>query len=181
MNGFIVPLATGFEETEAVAVVDILRRAGVDVFTAGVDGLEVTGSHGIRIVCDGRIEDCRHEEMTGIALPGGMPGSTNLGRSAVVRRLIEQAAQSGKIVAAICAAPVVLAEVGLLKGKKATSHPKHKEELGDCSYFDEAVVVDGNVVTSRGAATAVPFAVQIVRMLAGDEKAEGILEAIVAK
>lgn len=181
MHNIIVPLADGFEEMEAVAVIDILRRAGIQVFVAGVDGMEAVGSHGIHVVCDGPIEECRAERMAGIVLPGGMPGTTNLAKNADVRRLIERAHESGKIVAAICAAPVILAQMGLLKGRSATSHPKHAGELGECSYLDEAVVVDGNVVTSRGAGTAIYFAAELVKIIAGGGQAEKMLEAIVAK
>jgi 4-methyl-5(b-hydroxyethyl)-thiazole monophosphate biosynthesis len=177
----IVPLAEGFEEIEAVTVIDILRRAEVGVFVAGVEGLQIVGSHGIRVVCDGLIEDCIGEEISGIVLPGGLPGTTNLGHSTGVCQLVERAAKRGTIVAAICAAPTVLSQLGLLKGKKATSHPNHSGDLGDCFYLEEAVVVDGNVITSRGAGTALCFAAELVRILVGDKKADKILESIVAR
>ncbi|NIM18875.1 MAG: DJ-1 family protein [Candidatus Latescibacteria bacterium] len=181
MPRIIVPLAEGFEEIEAVAVIDILRRADVEVVIAGVGGKEITGSHGIRIVCDTPIEECDPRRSEGIVLPGGLPGTTNLKKSDALEELLRDASNRSKMIAAICAAPTVLDSLGILKGKKATCHPNHSSELVECIYVEAPVVIDGNIITSRGAGTAVAFAAELVRILAGDEKAEGILEGIVAK
>jgi 4-methyl-5(b-hydroxyethyl)-thiazole monophosphate biosynthesis len=174
----IVPVADGFEEIEAVVIVDILRRAGIRVTMAGVGGLEATGSHGITLRCDARIEDCDAGVADAVVLPGGMPGSKRLRESAPVMALLEEAARLGKLTAAICAAPTVLHAAGLLAGRRATSHPAHAAEMTGCHYLEEPVVVDGTVVTSRGAGTAVEFAAAIVSHLAGPDAAADILDAI---
>jgi 4-methyl-5(b-hydroxyethyl)-thiazole monophosphate biosynthesis len=174
----IVPLAEGFEEIEAVAVIDILRRAGVHVTVAGVGETSVTGSHGIRVGCDARIEDCDAAGADAIVLPGGMPGTVNLGQNPHVTAALTRLAADGKLVAAICAAPTVLNNEGLLEGRRATSHPAHADDMNRCCYLENSVVVDGNLVTSRGAGTAIPFAAEIVARLVGAETAREILESI---
>jgi 4-methyl-5(b-hydroxyethyl)-thiazole monophosphate biosynthesis len=179
MKRVVVPLARGFEEIEAVVVIDILRRADLDVRVAGVGGRTVTGAHGITVECDGLIEDCGAGGTDAVVLPGGMPGTANLGGSEAVRALVAGVDEAGGVVAAICAAPTVLDSLGLLEGKSATSHPAHQQEMMRCNYSDDRVVVDGNVVTSRGAGTAVEFAAQLVRMLTSPENANDILTRIV--
>jgi 4-methyl-5(b-hydroxyethyl)-thiazole monophosphate biosynthesis len=179
MKRVLVPLAEGFEEIEAVAIIDILRRAGIEVVAAGVGGRRVTGSHGITVECDVRIEDCSAEGTDAVALPGGMPGAANLGGSGAVRGLLDGVWKAGGMVAAICAAPTVLNSMGLLEGKAATSHPEHAHQMTRCDYRQDRVVVDGTVVTSRGAGTAIEFAAELVRRLAGPDKAKDILTRIV--
>lgn len=174
----IVPLAEGFEEIEAIAVIDILRRAGIRVIVVGVGGSTVTGSHGIRVGCDTPIEDCDPADAHAIVLPGGMPGTTNLGQNPHVTATLHRFAADGKLVAAICAAPTILDGEGLLDGRRATSHPAHKDDMNRCHYLEDTVVVDGNLITSRGAGTAIPFAAEIVSRLVGDEPAREILKAI---
>jgi 4-methyl-5(b-hydroxyethyl)-thiazole monophosphate biosynthesis len=174
----IVPLAEGFEEIEAVAVIDILRRADIPVTVAGVGATEITGSHGIRIACDRRIEDCDAATVAAVVLPGGMPGSRNLGESAHLAALIGSAAGAGRLVAAICAAPTVLNRLGLLEGHRATSHPNHAGEMDRCQYVESPVVTDRNVITSRGAGTAVAFAAEVVAHLVDRDTAAAILVAI---
>jgi 4-methyl-5(b-hydroxyethyl)-thiazole monophosphate biosynthesis len=181
MPRIIVPLAEGFEEIEAIAVIDILRRADVEVVVAGVGGKSITGSHGITVLCDREIGGCDAANADGIVLPGGLPGATNLRESAAVCDRILEINESGRAVGAICAAPTVLSSLGLLSGRKATCHPNHIQELKDCVYTERAVVVDGNIVTSRGAGTAVQFAAELVRILVSKEKADEILAGIVAK
>lgn len=174
----IVPLAPGFEEIEAVTIVDILRRAGVRVTVAGLGGRAVTGSHGIRVECDARVEECETGAADAVCLPGGMPGAAHLRESADVRRLVVAASGAGKLVAAICAGPTVLNAAGLLEGRRATSHPAHKNEMDRCIYAEDPVVVDGNVITSRGAGTAIEFAASLVRRLVSEEAADEILRRI---
>jgi 4-methyl-5(b-hydroxyethyl)-thiazole monophosphate biosynthesis len=180
VSGIIVPLAEGFEEIEAVTIIDMLRRADVEVIVAGVGGEEVTGSHGITIRCETLVDSCDVSTAEGIVLPGGMPGTTHLKESPVVRRLIQELNRAGKLIGAICAAPAVLAEVGLLKGKTATSHPQHTSSLRNCRYSEKPVVIDGNIITSRGAGTVIAFAAALIGVLAGPAKAEEILKNIVA-
>jgi 4-methyl-5(b-hydroxyethyl)-thiazole monophosphate biosynthesis len=179
MKHVIVPLADGFEEIEAVAIIDILRRAGVAVTVAGVGGRQVTGSHDIRVECDRRVEQCRAAQADAVVLPGGLPGTTNLGASEAVRSLVSSVHAAGGLVAAICAAPTLLNAAGMLDGKSATGHPAHADEMDRCRYSTERVVTDGNVVTSRGAGTAVEFAAELVRLLVGAETADDIMRRIV--
>ncbi len=178
MKRVIVPLAEGFEEIEAVAIVDVLRRAGVEVTVAGVDDDVVTGSHGIRIECDTQIGSVDPDHADAIVLPGGMPGARNLGKSDAVLRLLRTMARDGKLIGAICAAPTILNAAGILDERQATSHPAHEGEMNRCRYRHERVVVDGNVITSRGAGTAIEFAAELVARLAGAEVAEDILTRI---
>lgn len=172
----IVPVANGFEEIEAVVVIDILRRAGLEVVVAGVEGSDVIGSHAIALRCDASIEEC--ENADAIVLPGGMPGSQRLKESKAVRALVTRFHAEGKLVAAICAAPTVLEACGMLDGRRATSHPDQAGEMKRCVYETTAVVTDGNLVTSRGAGTAIEFAAELVRRLVDDATADGILERI---
>jgi len=174
----IVPVADGFEEIEAVTIIDILRRAGIRVTVAGVDGLQATGSHGIRISCDTRVRDCDAGSADGVVLPGGMPGSTRLRNSQDVAALLAEAASCGRLLAAICAAPTVLDAAGLLAGRRATSHPAHAAEMTSCEYVEEPVVIDGGIITSRGAGTAIEFAAAVVAHFKGPKAARAILDAI---
>jgi 4-methyl-5(b-hydroxyethyl)-thiazole monophosphate biosynthesis len=177
----VVPLAQGFEEIEAIAVIDVLRRAGVRVTVVAVeaaDGLSVTGSHDVSVTCDARVEDCDPATVDAIVLPGGMPGTTGLGRSDAVGGLVRALDAQERLVAAICAAPTVLNAAGVLEDRRATSHPGHEAEMDRCHYVEDAVVVDGHVITSRGAGTAIAFAAAVVEELAGPEAAAGVLRAI---
>jgi 4-methyl-5(b-hydroxyethyl)-thiazole monophosphate biosynthesis len=176
----IVPLAHGFEEIEAVAIIDVLRRAGIAVAVAGVGGLEITGSHGISITCDRRIEACDPSGAAAVVLPGGMPGTRNLGESTQVVGLVGAVAAAGGLVAAVCAAPTILNALGLLEGRRATSHPAHADEMDRCRYVEEAVVTDGNVVTSRGAGTSIAFAATVVSRLRDPGVARDVLARMVA-
>ena len=167
MARIIVPLAEGFEEIEAVTVIDLLRRAGVDVVTAGVDGQEVTGSHGITVRCDSLAGSCDPAGADGIVLPGGMPGTTHLIHSAAVGHLVREMFAAGKLTAAICAAPKVLASTGLLDGRSATSFPGAIDgaRYPEVRLIEQPVVTDGTVVTSRGPGTAMDFALHLIELL----------------
>lgn len=168
MPKILIPIAEGFEEIEAFAVVDILRRAGVEAVTAGIPGNLITGAHKIRVNADVRLIDIETEKFDGIVLPGGA-GYENLMRNERVLKITEDFAKKGKLVAAICAAPLILAKLGLLKDKKATIYPGFEKHL-DRPRAD-AVVVDGNIITSQGPGTAIAFALKIVEQLCGREKA----------
>jgi 4-methyl-5(b-hydroxyethyl)-thiazole monophosphate biosynthesis len=159
----IVPLAEGFEEIEAVAVIDILRRANIKVDVVGVEDEIVSGRNGIKILCDKIITDVKPEDYDGIVLPGGNPGYKNLENNQQVINFIKYFNSKGKLIAAICAAPTILESIGILEGKKATCFPKMKDKIRN--YVDEKVVVDGNIITSQGPGTAIEFALEIVKLI----------------
>jgi protein deglycase len=171
----LVPIADGSEEIEAVSIIDILRRADVDVTVASVDDLTITASRGTKIVADVLIGTCAEETYDLIALPGGMPGSEHLRDSSVLVGLLKAQRDAGRPYGAICAAPiVVLQHHGLLAGKKATCHPGFADELQERDALAQRVVVDGSLVTSRGPGTAAEFALALVELLCGSEKADVI-------
>ncbi|MFH0985319.1 MAG: DJ-1 family glyoxalase III [Candidatus Omnitrophota bacterium] len=169
----VVILAEGFEEIEAIAPIDVLRRAGVRVTIAGVSGLQVKSSRGIGVQADVLLKDVL-ELPDAVILHGGVPGTANLARSEEVGAFIRKMNAAGKLVAAICAAPAaVLAPLGILDGKKVTCYPGCESEFSEkTTHSDEAVVVDGNVITSRGPGTALEFALAIAVRLAGQEMAD---------
>ena len=169
----LVILADGFEETEAVVPIDILRRAGLKVITAGLNKKSARGSHGLEILADTRIEDISGE-FDALLLPGGSPGAENLSRSGALRDVIIKMSKSGGIVAAICASPVlVLAPLGVLDGKKATCYAGMEKEFTEkISYSGDNVVVDGNIITSRGPGTAAEFGFRITEILSGRSVAD---------
>lgn len=170
-------LANGFEETEAIAPLDIMRRAGIEVKTVGIGSKTVTGSHGIAVTADLTENEIDFDSIDGVVLPGGMPGTTNLASSKTVNTAIDKAAQKGVLLAAICAAPSVLGEKELLKGKRATCYPGFEEKLLGATVTGTPVAADGNVITAWGAGAAVRFGFTIVELLCGKEKAEA-LEAL---
>lgn len=172
----LVPLAPGFEETEAVTVIDILRRAGFDTITAALNENPVQGSHRIRIFADVLLNE--NDKYDAIVLPGGMPGTENLRNDKRLISIIKSVSSSGGITAAICAAPIVLAEAGLLKNRKFTCYPGFESRIRDGEFLPEPVLVDGNVITGRGAGTAVPFALKLVEILAGSAKSIEISNSI---
>lgn len=169
MSRVLVPLAEGFEEIEAVTVVDLLRRAGVEVVTAGLAPGPVTGSHGILVAPDTDLESVLHQRFDMVALPGGMPGAANLAADARLLALLQRLADGGQFTAAICAAPSVLAKAGLLAGKRATSFPGFLTSVSSPGtvLLEDAVVEDGKVITSRGPGTAMDFALALVERLEG--------------
>jgi 4-methyl-5(b-hydroxyethyl)-thiazole monophosphate biosynthesis len=169
MSRVIVPLVEGFEEIEALTIVDILRRAEIDVATAAVGDNPVTASHGVRVEADTSMAAARDDSgVELIALPGG-PGTGKLGESDAVRALAERLYNEGRWVTAICAAPSVLSGFGLLEGRQATSFPavREKMEAAGVDYQEEVVVRDGPFITSRGPGTAMDFALTLVEVLEG--------------
>ena len=180
MKTVCVPLAPGFEEIEAVTIIDVLRRAGITVTVAGTEQGPIQGSHGITITPDTTIDQVDADALDMIALPGGMPGTLHLRDSTRVRALVERVAARGRYTAAICAAPMVLAAAGLLTGKRVTSHPSVREQITGSTYREEAVVEDGAVVTSRGPGTAIAFALRLVSLLTNGETAARLRAAMIA-
>ena len=171
-------LAEGFEELEAIAPLDLLRRANVDVTTVGLGGRVVTGSHGIAVTCDADASAWAPDDaFEGVILPGG-PGHVRLKESPAVMEAIRLAAAQGKLLAAICAAPSILGEMGLLKGRKAACFPGYEDKLLGAKVVYEPVVQDGNIVTSRGAGTAVAFGLALVAYMRSPEEAERIEKVI---
>lgn len=163
MKKIAVILANGFEEVEALTVVDMLRRLNVTCDMVGFEK-EVEGSHGIAVKADRLLSD-PFEDYDAIVLPGGLPGATNLRDSDRVIELVKKMNAEGKLVAAICAAPMVLERAGVLEGKKCTSYPGVGEKFEGCEYVEDLVVKDGNILTSRGPATAFLFAFSIAEAL----------------
>ncbi len=168
----LVPVSDGTEELEAVAIIDVLRRAEADVTVASVSGLrQITASRGMVLVADTLLEDCLEQEFDLIVLPGGIPGADHLRDSADLITLLKRQVESKRLYGAICASPaVVLEHHGLLNGRRATAHPYIAAELTNQEGADQSVVVDGNCVTSQGAGTAVDFALTLVELLFGKEK-----------
>ena len=174
MSKAVIFFADGCEECEGLIVVDFLRRAGIDIVTASVNGTDtVTSSHNICFKTDALIEDLSFDDVDMIILPGGIPGTPNLLANSTVCRLCREFADSRKI-AAICAAPGILGKLGLLKGKCATIHPGLEDDLVDAVVTHEKVTVDGNIVTGCAVGAAMDFAIEIVRLLEGDDAAEAI-------
>jgi len=168
MSKAVVFFAEGTEECEALLVVDLLRRAKVDVTVASASGSrEILSSHKIRITADALAEEVDYSDVDLVVLPGGIPGTPNLAANKTVTDTCTAFAKSGKKVAAICAAPSVLASLGLLEGKNATAHAGFQDKLAGAIVHDEEVVVDGNITTSYGLGGAIPFALELVRQLAG--------------
>ncbi|UCC58116.1 MAG: DJ-1/PfpI family protein [Candidatus Bathyarchaeum sp.] len=172
----LVLLAPGFEEIETVAVIDVLRRSGITVTIAGLLPDMVEGAHGIKIIPDKAIEKVQMKDFDALVVPGGNPGYKNLRRDERVLEMIKDASDSGKLVAAICAAPAVLSDAGVLKNRKCTIYPGMESEVenGGGEFLEDSVVVDGNLITSRGPATALHFALKIAERLVGKEIAEAV-------
>jgi 4-methyl-5(b-hydroxyethyl)-thiazole monophosphate biosynthesis len=177
----LVPLAAGFEEIEALTVVDILRRAGVEVVTAGLAPGLVTGRSGISVAPDAALDDAlAGPAFDLIALPGGMPGSTTLRDDSRIISALRVTHERGGWVAAICAAPIALARAGLLDGREATCHPGMSAELPAAARNEARVVICGRVVTSRAPGTAMEFAFALVRILCGEAAAAEINTGVLA-
>ena len=176
----VVFLAEGFEEVEALAPVDVMRRAGLAVKLAGVTGREVTGSHGICVQTDMDAQEVDATLLEAMVLPGGLPGTHNLEASPAVQRCIDSCVAQGKLVAGICAAPSILAHKGLLAGKNATAFPSFQKDLqeGGALLSESYVVRDGQFLTARGMGVATQFGLALVEALVSPEKAADIRASI---
>lgn len=175
MDKILIPLAKGFEEIEAITNIDVLRRAGLDVMTAGIGGIEIEGDHGIKVAADTEISELSSDNLSAVVLPGGMPGAANLRDNGRLLKIIRDVNEKGGLCAAVCAAPIVLDAAGILEGKNATSYPGFGDEMPSCNYREERVVIDGNIITARGPGVAMEFALTIIEYLL-DSKERGQLE-----
>ena len=180
MSKVIVFLANGFEEIEGLTVVDLLRRAKIDTEMVSVmDGKQIKGSHGIKVTADSMFADVDFSDADVLVLPGGMPGTLNLGNHEGLCELLKKHYEAGKMVAAICAAPSVFGELGFLKGRIATCYPGFENKLEGAIVCATKVAVDENVITSRGLGTAIEFALKLIEVLVGLEKSMEIREGII--
>jgi len=173
MKEALLPLMEGFEEIEAITIADILRRGGITVVMAGLESVIVEGAHGITIITDRLIDHVVGQEFDLIVLAGGA-GTFRLNTDARVKEIIQKHADLGKFIGAICATPLVLFTQGLLHGRKITSYPAIREQLPNTEYLEIPVVVDGNIITSRGVATAIPFALKLVELIQGEAIAQEV-------
>lgn len=174
MPRVLVPIATGFEEIEAITIIDVLRRANIEVITAGLDRKCVKGAHGIEIKTEFHIDDVKSEGFDMIVLPGGMPGSLNLKNSEKVQSLLGEMDQGGKYIGAICAAPIALAEAEVLKSTY-TCYPSFEANITNTTYMkSEDVVSDQNIITANGPKSAIKFSLEIVEKLCNKSKMEEI-------
>ncbi len=181
MENIAVFLANGFEEIEAVSIIDILRRANLEVTIISITGkTEVKGSHNIVINADLLFEDVNFNKVDMIVLPGGMPGAKNLNNHEGLKKQIIQFNQAGKPLAAICAAPLVYGQLGILKGKKATCFPGFEDYLMNANITNSKTQVDGNIITGKGAGVAIDFALKIVEMLRGKDIAQELAQRMIA-
>ena len=179
MSKAVIFFAPGLEECEGLVTVDLLRRAGVEVQICAVSNdRTIVGAHGIRIVCDALASDA-DRTADAVILPGGIPGTPNLAASKTVCDLVREFDASGKLVAAICAAPTVLGGLGLLEGRRATCYPGCEDGLGGAEYIDAETVCDGNIITGSGLGAAIPFALELIAYLEGPDIAEKKRRSIV--
>jgi 4-methyl-5(b-hydroxyethyl)-thiazole monophosphate biosynthesis len=178
MARVLVPLAEGCEELEAITIIDVLRRAEIEVVTAGLQAGPVTAAHGVPIVPDVALDAVMDETFDMIVLPGGLPGADNLDKDSRIHDLLSRHAASGRYTAAICAAPKILAGAGLLDGKSATSYPGFLEDFPQVNTAQQPVVVDGKIITSRGPGTAMDFSLALIEALSGKALRDQVEDAL---
>lgn len=172
-------LADGFEETEALAPVDILRRCGVEVKTVGIGGGQITGSHKITVIPDLTDAQITTDGLEGVVLPGGMPGTLNLEKSPIVKACVDYCRDNDLPICAICAAPSILGHMGILRGKRATCFPGFEQELDGATLCqDELAVTDGKIITGKGAGAAIEFGLAAAALFAGGEKSRKVRESL---
>lgn len=174
-------LGTGFEETEAIAPLDLLRRANVEVKTVGLNGGVITGSHGIAVTSDLTIEDLDFSTIDGVILPGGLGGVASIRGCRKAMEALSYAKEKGLLTAAICAGPTVLADLGITDGKTAVCYPGCEEKMGTANIITAAAVTDGTVVTGSSAGCAIPFGLELIAYLKGRDEAERIAHQIVIR
>lgn len=181
MKTVLVPLAPGFEEIETITVVDILRRAGARVTLAGTEEGPLKGSRGIHVLTDELLDNILEKDFDLIVLPGGQPGTDNLRKDARIAQLLKKMDGLSKNIAAICAAPLVLMDAGILGNRYITSHPSVQNDLQGISYSEDRVVVDGHIVTSKSPGTAIEFSLKLVEILFGRERMDVVNKGVLAK
>ena len=174
-------LGTGFEETEAIAPLDLLRRAGVEVMTVGLNGLVIRGSHGICVEADMEIGDVDFKYLEMIVLPGGLGGVASIRGCKTAMEAVRKAWEEGKYTAAICAGPTVLADLGITDGKRATCYPGCEGQMGSAIMVNEAAVTDGKLITGTSAGCAIPFGLALIAALKGQAEADRIAQQIVIR
>lgn len=177
MATVLVPLAQGCEELEAVTVIDLLRRAEIDVITASLDNDPIHASRGTILVADTSLDEAIHQDYDMVVLPGGLPGADHLRDDPRIITLLKEMAEAGKYTCAICAAPKVLAKAGILNHRNATAYPgtlENLEDLNETSIKSDSVVIDDKVITSRGPGTAMDFALTLIEVLVGREKRQSV-------
>lgn len=178
MSKVLLILAPGFEEIEAITVIDILRRANIETIVAGLGDELTTGAHHLSLKCDTILAGINPQEFSHLVLPGGQPGTKNLSNDSRVLKLITDFYDQKKVIAAICAAPTVLQVAGILEGKKVTSYPAERQHFTSGVYSEAKVVTDNNIITSRGVGTAIDFALTLVENICGSDKRKIIAEKI---
>lgn len=179
MNAYIF-FADGFEETEAITPLDLLLRVGINIKTVGVGSREIRGAHGVTVFTDLCTCEISPDDCDVVILPGGMPGTLNLASNDTVSATVDEVAKKGGLVCAICAAPSILGEKGLLKGKRATCYPGFEDKLIGASVAGDRVCVDGNIITAKGAGAAAEFGLAIVKYLCGQEVADKLAHTFIA-
>ncbi len=185
MPTVLIPLAQGCEELEAVTVIDLLRRANITVVTAGLDNKPVKASRGVVLIPDTTLDEAIQQSFDMIVLPGGLPGADHLNNDPRIHKRLKEMHQQGKYIAAICAAPKILADAGLLDNKSVTSYPGilDKIQVSDMQFIDVPVIRDGQIITSRGPGTAMDFALLLIESLVGcdirDQVERGLVRVVV--
>ena len=173
-------IADGFEEIEALCPLDLLRRVGIEVKTVGIGAREIVGAHGIKVTVDMLDSEYSDNSPELVFLPGGMPGTLNLAKSDAVTSAVKTAYQKGAYIAAICAAPMILGEMGLLEGREAICYPGFEDKLIGAKLSDKRVVADGKILTAAGMGAALDFGLLIVSILKGKDAADDLRRAVIA-
>jgi 4-methyl-5(b-hydroxyethyl)-thiazole monophosphate biosynthesis len=181
MRKVLVPIADGFEEMEGVIIIDTLRRAGWEVVVAGLKEGHVTASRGVKIIPDTTLAEVELNDFDIIVLPGGAVGTDKLINNDRILTAIRHFHEKGRILGAICAAPLVLQAAGILKGKKITCHPAVINRLKEGERLEETVVIDGNIITSQGPGTSFQFALSIIALIEGGEKADSLASSMIVQ
>jgi len=181
MKRVLVPFANGFEEIEAITIVDILRRAGAEVCTAALDKKNVEGSHGLKVIADTVLDDAIREDWDMVVLPGGVPGAPTLMGDDRIITLLKRQAEDNKISAAICAAPAVLERAGLTKDQEVTSHPAWAEKMTTAIHTGNRVQTAQQIVTGQAAGSSMEFAFKLVEILFGEEKVQEVNAGVLAR
>ncbi len=177
----MIALAPGFEEIETITVLDILRRAGARVILGATQSGPIEGSRGLSILSDELIENINPQNFDLIVLPGGQPGTNNLMKNIKVCDVILEMKRLNKYIAAICAAPIILESLEIIKGAKVTSHPSVKDKINQANYLEDRVVVDGNFITSRAPGTAMEFAFKLVELLFDNKRLETVNKGVMSR